>query len=118
MSGFNWDFLLGLVIGAATVLAVSAFRRGHTSTPSTVESQVTDAVTVVHDPFDTPAPMPVVLTALSEAPAPNTTLTIAPTLVSVPRRRGRPVTAKPTAKKKTPTKQTAKGRTRTTRARR
>ena len=99
----NWDFLLGLCAGAATCgLAVWFYNDSKAASGS---GQITDSVTA------TP-----VESQITEAvtTASSTTLTIAPTVVSVPRR-GRKPSAKTVAKKpakKTTAKRTTARRTR------
>jgi len=99
----NWDFLLGLCAGAATCgLAVWFYSDSKASSGSV---QITDSVTA--------APVESQITAAVTS-ASSTTLTIAPTVVSVPRR-GRKPSAKTAAKKpakKTTAKRTTARRTR------
>ena len=100
---FNWDFLLGLCAGAATCgLAVWFYNDSKAASGS---GQITDSVTA--------APVESQITE-AVTTASSTTLTIAPTVVSVPRR-GRKPSAKTAAKKpgkKTTAKRTTARRTR------
>ena len=100
---FNWDFLLGLCAGAATCgLAVWFYNDSKAASGS---GQITDSVTA--------APMESQITE-AVTTASSTTLTIAPTVVSAPRR-GRKPSAKTAAKKpakKTTAKRTTARRTR------
>ena len=100
---FNWDFLLGLCAGAATCgLAVWFYNDSKAASGS---GQITDSVTA--------APVESQITE-AVTTASSTTLTIAPTVVSVPRR-GRKPSAKTVAKKsakKTTAKRTTARRTR------
>jgi len=94
----NWDFLLGLCAGAATCgLAVWFYSDSKASKASSENGQITDSVTA--------APVESQITK-AVTTASSTTLTIAPTVVSVPRR-GRKPSAK-TAAKKPAKKTTAK----------
>jgi hypothetical protein len=100
---FNWDFLLGLCAGAATCgLAVWFYNDSKAASGS---GQITDSVTA--------APVESQITE-AVTTASSTTLTIAPTVVSAPRR-GRKPSAKTAAKKpakKTTAKRTTARRTR------
>lgn len=99
----NWDFVFGLCAGAATCgLAVWFYNDSKASSGS---GQITDSVTA--------APMESQITEAVTS-ASSTTLTIAPTVVSVPRR-GRKPSTKTVAKK--PAKKTTAKRTTTRRSR-
>jgi hypothetical protein len=99
---FNWDFILGLGTGAATVsLAVWLYKQ---STGSSESGQITESVTATVDPQITDAVTGVFSTS-------DATLTIAPTLVSVPRRGRKPSVKTPAVKTPRTTTNTAKKKT-------